>query len=174
MSSMPLSLVFIFSITTAVPCGISALQSLKIFSLIISEAITLSGWSVRVSSSKKWPPSLACFLSSSSNSFIPLPSLALTGTIASKSYSLLYSRICFINISLSLIISILLITRIAGIPRALNLSIKSSSVCTGLLSASTTSIQQSTPPTDSFTERTIYLPSEFFGLCIPGVSKKTS
>ena len=70
--------------------------------------------------------------------------------------------------------SILFIASIAGISSALNFSIRFSSVCPGSLPASTTSIQQSTPPTLSLTERTMYLPRVFFGLCMPGVSKNTS
>ena len=66
-----------------------------------------------------------------------------------------------------------MIARIAGICMLLNLSISVRSAGLGSLPASTTSIQQSTPPTLSLTERTIYFPRVFFGLCIPGVSKKT-
>jgi len=75
----------IFSTATAMPCGISLSISLSIFSLIISAAKTLSGWSVNVSSGKKCGDSKASLSSSSISSSTWSPCVALTGTTAVKS-----------------------------------------------------------------------------------------
>ena len=100
------------------------------------------------------------------------PVLAETGTISAKSYSFLYVSIKA-RISSLFTISILLITRITGVFTFFNCSMICFSPAPIKLDGSTS---QSTTST-SFKERsaifTIYSPSLFFALWIPGVSTNT-
>ena len=154
----------IFSIDTAMPWGISLSISLNIFSLIISAASTLSGWSVRVSSGKKWGDSNARRFISSTSSSICSPFDAQTGTTASKSKSSLSWTILARSSSLSFIISILLIARITGTFSFLNFSRSSYSPFLMSPFASTTKRQASTPPMESPTAWFIFSPSLLWGL----------
>ena len=149
------SRIFILSITTAVPWGISFSVNLRIFSLIISAASTFSGWSVSVSSGKKWPPSEVNFFNSSFSSSSFEPVSADTGTIASKSISFEYLMICSRITSLSFIVSVLLIANTQGKSSFLTFSINILSFSLISWPASVTSKQASTPATDSLIERTI-------------------
>ncbi len=162
------------STTTAKPCGTSKCSRRRSFSLIISDAKTRSGWSVTMSSPKKCGPGMASFSNSATRSRTPLPSAAETGTTALKAYSFETPAICSIKAVLSLSRSILFITKTAGMPEALNFSIKSSAAAETSRPASMTRAHASTLDTDSLTDFTIYSPKRFFGFKSPGVSIKTS
>ena len=145
----------IFSTQTATPWGISLSINCKIFSLIISETITRSGWSVKASSWKKCPSQVATFFSSLSKTSSPSWALAEIGTTAAKLISSEICEICFIKTDLSCKTSILFMAKITGNFKFFNFLINFNSEAFKFLPASTTKRQLSTDKIEFFIDFSI-------------------